>query len=150
MKRYITVVEVDGTTSTLDVLDTIKRMRRLPELREYRRGHRPLVDVVGAQGYASGRAWPGRRIFMRIDDNLARERVEELILHEVVHYLLPPGVHHGKTFRSTLLRAAREWWPGLVDDVRNEGRTYAMDEVIWQTARMRKVVPSTDVQEVAA
>ena len=139
-----TVPVLDGQ---LDVEAVLQRCLRLPEIRAMlkERGAstawrpRELIIRRKAANWCSGRATYGaQRILLTIGDRCPRERAEELILHELVHLVVNVNrrgnwEHHGALYRVTLLRAARELWPGLT--VRNEGRCYDMDEQIWREAR---------------
>lgn len=67
----------------------------------------------------TGTAWPALgRIVLSIprelpDDIIARVRLRELALHEVVHVALPPRTGHGPEFRRVMLGAVRDWWPDV-------------------------------------
>lgn len=83
--------------------------------------------------YCSGRAWPGIEIVVSIGVGVAREEAEELILHELLHFVMPAQTGHGKSYRYALMRAAREWWPGVKPIW--EGNVYKMDKQIRLAAR---------------
>jgi hypothetical protein len=150
-ERWIVwAVAADGERVELDVFAFIERCMRLPEIRERWAATRdelvnpeppswrPEVKIIRSKAIGSGcsgRAWWYDRMVLRFGPTVPLERAQELILHELVHVICNYHEHHGTQFRVTLLRAARELWPGALDGVRNDGRTYDMDARIWQAAR---------------
>jgi hypothetical protein len=146
-KHVIQVVEADGMMGEVDVVATMRKMRRLPELRNLKPGWEPSKEKITLRrrrqswGDYSGHAkvdwgWAeAGEIVLTLREGAPRSTIEEVCLHELVHILLPRKTWHGRTFRSTLLRAAREWWPGQIDEVRNEGDVYDMDVRIQRAAR---------------
>lgn len=150
--RVVCCVEPDGSTGEVDVQRTLERMVRLPALKAALRDDGRMwlaaraVEFTlhhGTGAGCSGRAWSGRRVHFTVGRGCPRAQVEELILHELTHYLLPSGVHHGQRFRSTLMAAAREWFPGVrpqwvasaARDARGRAAAvYAMDARIWRQA----------------
>lgn len=137
--RWIVEVrEADGSTGTLDVIAEVYRMMRLREVRAVavtRRRPEITLHRTRSQGGFSGRGWPQWRVHFSIGQLVSRQSLEEIILHEVLHYVLPGGVSHGPAFRKALLRAAAELYPCIV--VRNEGEVYAMCARV--RAEMRRV-----------
>lgn len=151
-KRFASCLEPDGSSGEVDVRRTLERMVRLPTLqaalRDDGRTWLAARDVEftlhhGSRAGCGGRAWPGSRVHFTVGPGCPRAQVEELILHELAHYLLPSGVHHGQRFRSTLMAAAREWFPGVrprwVASAPRDARgraaaVYAMDARIWREA----------------
>lgn len=151
----VEVIEADGSTGTLDLVATLWRARGLQAMREARGTTRRLPqlnEVVvrrRSDEYCSGRAWPTlQRMVLSIGQQQTRERVEELVLHELLHLALPSRHHHGPRFRSGIIAACREWWPDCpsVWEVRNEGRVYGIDDQLWAAAR-RDHVLGTGVPE---
>jgi len=152
-KRFtVSVRNADGTLVDLDLRDTLARCLALPEIRgllredrrnryRLRRGWRPdLVVAHSSTWKCGGHAEPwSDRITLAIGRGLERERVEELVLHELVHIVAGRNEDHGKHwhgphFTATVLRAARELWPGL-PTVNTYRGAYALDDAIWQDAR---------------
>lgn len=138
-RRFVDVVELDGSVGELDVRATLRRMQRLASVREAMAHKWMAHEFVSftlrrrRDRAVSGRAWPGVEIVLSVGIAQPREQVEELILHELLHYVLPPTVHHGREFRAALMRAAKEWWPGVTP--KWDGHVYKMDAAIWRQAR---------------
>lgn len=145
----IEVIDAQDQHVTLDVLAFVKKCMQLPEIRgawlaECRRvrGCEPnwVPDVKVRRsateryrGACSGRAWWASYVSLTFGIDVPLERAQELILHEVAHTVCHYKEHHGPLFKATLLRAARELWPGLT--VKNQGKVYDMDNLIWEEAR---------------
>jgi hypothetical protein len=137
--RRIVVTEVNGESGVLNIDEVVRDILGLPEIREQRRlwgQPRPTVVVrrrptEGVSGHA--KVWRGE-IVVTIGQGCSRERVEELLLHEVVHAVLHSTEAHGGAFRAALIRASREFWPGIVTPP-NQGEVYAMDDLITEAAK---------------
>ena len=59
--------------------------------------------------------------------------VREVLLHELVHEVLPRGLYHADPFYPVLVRAAREAWPHAdfpMGEVHSLRRVYDKDEWI--------------------
>lgn len=138
-RRYVEVIEPDGSTGELDVLGTLRKMQRLAPVREvmaYGWMEHEIVEFTlrrRRDRAVTGRAWPGIEIVVSVGIEQPRERVEELILHELVHYVLPVKTNHGREFRTALMRAAKAWWPDVTP--KWDGHVYRMDAAIWRQAR---------------
>lgn len=143
----VEVVEPDGSTGELDVFATLRRMQRLAAVREVMAfgwmEDEPVEFTLRRRRdrAVTGRAWPGIEIVVSVGIEQPRERVEELILHELLHYVLPAKTAHGREFRTALMRAARAWWPDVTPEWR--GHVYRMDAAIWRQAR--RLVGGTEV-----
>lgn len=140
-KRFAPCVEPDGSAGEVDVKRTIERMMRLPAIVAAMRDDRSTWLAHEEVEFelrhhtrpgCSGRAWARGLIQLGVGPGCPRQQVEELILHELCHYVLREGVRHGQRFRSLLMWAAREWFPG-VRPVWG-GNVYAMCESIWREA----------------
>lgn len=100
----------------------------------------PDLKLVRRARYAEGvggAAWPTEyRMTINVGrpGPTSRERLEEVVLHKLVHCVLPERENHGDLFRFTLRKAAREWWPGI-ELPPNEGEVYAMCRAIVDAAR---------------
>lgn len=139
-QRYVTVLEADGTLGELDVAKTLAKMQRLPAVvdaagRARWRVNEPVDFTLHRRTdkHRSGNAVSGGEIHLTLGPDPPRECVEELILHELLHYVLPGGAGHGREFRGALIRAAKRWWPGVQPVW--EGHVYRMDADIWRQAR---------------
>lgn len=125
------------TLGDLDLQKEAQRLWRLPVMKEQKcwRERLPDIDIrVSAdKTYTSGRSYGGRVVVTRGYDPYG---VREVLLHELVHEVLPMGVHHGDPFYPVLVRAAREAWPhvdfpfGVVNGLR---RAWEKDEWIRRT-----------------
>lgn len=118
------------TIAGLDVRELVASAWALPTVAEARRehGNAGRADIIVSKLTIrrrsdrnwTGCAWPALgRIVLSIprdlpDETVARVRLRELVLHEVVHVALPPGTAHGPEFRRVMLGAIRDWWPGIV------------------------------------
>lgn len=137
-KRIVIVRGAEDRRVELDVHATVQQMLALPELKALKPAPRwrPGEIVVRRRrdDRVSGRAWPGRRGRMVVSiGDVSVEAAEELILHELIHLLAPSREHHGDLFVGTLVRAAREWWPGIT--ITNTRPVWALDRQIAQSAR---------------
>ena len=137
----VEVLDADGTIDTLDLRDAVNRAMRLDAVREVAmpgvRQPRIKVRRRRSDNWAGGHAKVRLgEIVLSIGQECEREQVEHLILHEVVHHVLPQEVHHDGRYRAALIRACREWWPcDRVREVRNEGPMWALDKALWTAAR---------------
>jgi hypothetical protein len=130
-------VRVDELLAELCKLDVVRAARSASGREAW---GWPDLKLVRRARYAegvSGRAWPTEyRMTINVGrpGPTSRERLEEVVLHELVHCVLPEREHHGDLFRFTLRKAAREWWPGI-ELPPNEGEVYAMCGAIVDAAR---------------
>lgn len=140
-KRFAPCLEPDGSAGEVDVKRTLERMMRLPAVKAALRDDRALWLADREIEFelrhhtspgCGGRAWSRALIQLGVGPGCPRQQVEELILHELCHYVLPRSVAHGQRFRSLLMAAAREWFPGVRPVW--EGRVYRMDAKIWRDA----------------
>lgn len=142
-REVLVVREVDGSLGEVDIPKTLERMIRLPVLRDlaeracpYERLRAPVVTLRRSQDkpYTSGHApYYSWRFVVTAAADPQRIEFEEVLLHELVHLLIPEHRHDAR-FRSLLVLAAREVWPGV--EVRADGMStcFELDRAIVRAA----------------
>lgn len=146
-QNVLTVREADGSHGEVNIKQTLEQMMRLPALRNYAEQACPYVRLQApavtlrrsaTKSYSSGHApYYNWRFVVTAAVDPTREDFEELLLHELLH-LLMPGEHHNQRYRARLALAAREWWPGLTVKASDHNSCHGMDQAIAQAARKLK------------
>jgi len=93
-----------------------RKFWRLPVFKEQRRWSKTLPKITYREktyGYSGHTKTWAKEIVVSLSKNLDPARAVEIILHELVHAVLPPSEWHGKKFRSTIMAAATEAFPGI-------------------------------------
>jgi hypothetical protein len=140
-QTHIPVREVDGSLGEIDVKRTIRRMMKLAVIKEYADKHyywsrlpEPTIRYSEHKPYTSGHAHTGSYVFtITVPRRGLREEIEETILHEICHLILPSEEWHGRRFRRVLTLAAREYWPGIEVQA-DYGAKWDLDHKITQEA----------------
>jgi hypothetical protein len=118
----------------LDLQKEAQRLWRLPVMKEQRRWRKRLPDIEfrrsARKRYTSGRSFGGRVVLTMGSDPIG---VREVLLHELVHEVLPRNVHHADPFYRVLLRAAREAWPHVDFGPYISNKAWSKDEHIRRT-----------------
>ncbi|MDQ8044927.1 MAG: hypothetical protein REI11_09995 [Patulibacter sp.] len=129
-------VRVDELLAELCKLDAVKTARQQSGKRAWGWPDLKLVRRTRYGPHTGGRAWPSDyRMTINVGPGpTEREGLEETVMHELIHCVLPDEEAHGDLFRFTLRKAARERWPGIVLPP-NEGEVYAMCRAIKSAAR---------------
>jgi hypothetical protein len=135
----------------VDLDAALAAYRRFPPFKG-RLGALRLYVAHSALGVGcKARAYTRRRI-IRVTAGTATTKADalEVLVHELAHMALPPGVHHGERFRLTLRRAALELW-GIdcpIDVETDRLIAYGMDEVI--SARLTELIEDGAVETFPA
>lgn len=145
-QRVLAVREPDGSIGEVDIRATLEKMIRLPVLRDHAERSCPYIQLQAPKvtlrrsrnkPYTSGHA-PYYSWEFTVTAAADPERIEfeETLLHELIHLLLP-GAHHSNRYRSVLVQAAREWWPGI-ETSPDGGESYELDRRIVRDASLRE------------
>lgn len=135
----------------LDLQREAQRLWRLPVMKDQPCWRMRLPDIEfrrsASKVYTSGRSYGGRIVITMGYDPYG---VLEVLLHELVHEVLPRDVKHGDPYYHTLVRAAREAWPhvdfplGVVHRLR---RAWDKDEWIRRHLQEQLGMVATKVAE---
>lgn len=118
----------------VDLRKALAAYRKLPP---FKGALGPVKFDVGhrAEGGTCGRAWPPRRMRVVVGPDARPAKVLEVLVHEMVHLVLPSREGHGERYRLTFRRACRELWgldvPLDVEPV-NGAIAYGMGEWVCQ------------------
>lgn len=96
-----------------DLDEWARRFWRLPVMKEQRRWSKRVPPITYRERRTGGRysghakTW-SQQVVLTMHRDLAPERAIEIVLHELVHCVLPTGTGHAPKFRSVLQAAAVE------------------------------------------
>jgi len=95
----------------IDLDKALASIRKVPPFKGNLSRHIHFAVAHTTRSGVSGRAWT-RQQRMRIaaGTDATPERVLQVLVHEMVHLALPPGIAHGERFRRTFQRACRNLW----------------------------------------